>query len=179
MVSFPTVSPPRTYTSPFPHPFSPHSSYSIYEMIMLHTTPSSHLSIQLSTQNFTNWTCPPVRLHPKVRTIFSESISSHATHVCTYLPDDMVVTWRQQSTGSRFHPDFNIFRVHNPNMLLQNAVLYRHLYNWQGTAVAQWLRCCATNRKVAGSIPAGVSGIFHWHKILPIALWPWGRLLSF
>ena len=27
-----------------------------------------------------------------------------------------------------------------------------------GTAVAQWLRCCATNRKVAGSIPAGVSG---------------------
>jgi len=24
------------------------------------------------------------------------------------------------------------------------------------TAVAQWLRCCATNRKVGGSIPAGV-----------------------
>ena len=45
-----------------------------------------------------------------------------------------------------------------------------------GTAVAQWLRCCATNRKVASSIPAGVIGIFHWHKILPIALWPWGRL---
>jgi len=29
-----------------------------------------------------------------------------------------------------------------------------------GTAVAQWLRCCATNRKVAGSIPAGVIGNF-------------------
>ena len=29
-----------------------------------------------------------------------------------------------------------------------------------GTAVAQWLRCCATNRKVAGSIAAGVSGSF-------------------
>ena len=29
-----------------------------------------------------------------------------------------------------------------------------------GTAVAQWLRWCATNRKVAGSIPAGVSGFF-------------------
>jgi len=27
-------------------------------------------------------------------------------------------------------------------------------------AVAQWLKCCATNRKVAGSIPAGVSGFF-------------------
>ena len=29
-----------------------------------------------------------------------------------------------------------------------------------GTAVAQWLRCCATNQKVAGSIPAGVNGFF-------------------
>ena len=32
------------------------------------------------------------------------------------------------------------------------------------TAVAQWLRCCVTNRKVAGSIPDGVIGIFHWHN---------------
>jgi hypothetical protein len=30
-----------------------------------------------------------------------------------------------------------------------------------GTAVAQWLRYCATNWKVAGSIPDGVIGIFH------------------
>ena len=30
-----------------------------------------------------------------------------------------------------------------------------------GTAVAQWLRCCATNRKVVGSIPDGFIGIFH------------------
>jgi len=31
-----------------------------------------------------------------------------------------------------------------------------------GTAVAQWLKCCATNREVAGLIPAGVIvGIFH------------------
>ena len=31
---------------------------------------------------------------------------------------------------------------------------------------------CATNRKVAGSIPASVSGFFIDIKILPIALWP-------
>jgi len=30
-----------------------------------------------------------------------------------------------------------------------------------GTAVAQWLSCCATNRQVAGSIPDNVIGIFH------------------
>ena len=29
-----------------------------------------------------------------------------------------------------------------------------------GTAVPQWLRCCATNQKVAGSIAACVSGFF-------------------
>jgi len=28
------------------------------------------------------------------------------------------------------------------------------------TTVAQWLRCCATNRKVAGSIPVSVIGFF-------------------
>jgi len=33
-----------------------------------------------------------------------------------------------------------------------------------GIAVAQWLRCYATNRKVASSIPAGIIGIFHWYN---------------
>jgi len=37
-----------------------------------------------------------------------------------------------------------------------------YLYN--ETAVAQWLRCCATERKIAGSIPNDVTGIFHWHN---------------
>ena len=27
-----------------------------------------------------------------------------------------------------------------------------------------WLRHCATSRKVVGSIPDGVTGIFHWHN---------------
>jgi hypothetical protein len=33
--------------------------------------------------------------------------------------------------------------------------------SWR-TAVAQWLRYCTTNRKVAVSIPDGVIGIFLW-----------------
>ena len=36
---------------------------------------------------------------------------------------------------------------------------YQKVSRYTGTAVAQWLRYCATHRKVAGSIPTGVSGI--------------------
>ena len=39
-----------------------------------------------------------------------------------------------------------------------NLFVYKSV---EGIAVAQWLRCCATNRKVAGSIPDDVIGIFH------------------
>ena len=39
-----------------------------------------------------------------------------------------------------------------------DIVLQIHVH--VGTAVAQWLRYCATNRKVAGSIPASVTGFF-------------------
>ena len=34
------------------------------------------------------------------------------------------------------------------------------LYVFRGSAVAQCLKCCAINQKVAGSIPAGVIGNF-------------------
>jgi len=51
-------------------------------------------------------------------------------------------------------------------MMMMMTIIINHysemseLHPRMGTAVAQWLRCCATNRKVAGSIPAGVSGFF-------------------
>jgi len=43
------------------------------------------------------------------------------------------------------------------------------------TAVAQWLRYCATNWKVAGSIQMVLLEFFI-DIILPITLWPWCRL---
>jgi hypothetical protein len=42
------------------------------------------------------------------------------------------------------------FRSFSPNVLPQT-----------GHMVAQWLRHCATNRKVEGSIPDGVTGFCH------------------
>ena len=47
-----------------------------------------------------------------------------------------------------------IVRIDNTSQILGIFIYYTV------TAVAQWLRCCATNRKVAGTIPAGVSGFF-------------------
>jgi hypothetical protein len=47
--------------------------------------------------------------------------------------------------------------------------LYSLLY---GTRSGRsWLRHCATSRWFAGSIPDGVTGIFHWHN-------PSGRTLT-
>jgi hypothetical protein len=44
----------------------------------------------------------------------------------------------------------------------ENAETIKFYYkNLMVHAVAQWLRHCATNRRVTGSIPDGVIGIFH------------------
>ena len=41
-----------------------------------------------------------------------------------------------------------------------HVVHFGKLISNVGTAVAQWLRCCAASREVAGSITASVSGLF-------------------
>jgi hypothetical protein len=39
--------------------------------------------------------------------------------------------------------------------------IYQYVRCLKGTEAAQWLTFCSTNRKVAGSTPDGVIGIFH------------------
>ena len=48
---------------------------------------------------------------------------------------------------------FNYTHQHMHIYYVQHILYY-------GTAVAQWLRCCATSRKAAGSIPASVIAFF-------------------
>jgi len=58
------------------------------------------------------------------------------------------------------HINYSILRKHPINALHMLMPLYSPLHCYMlGTAVAQWLRCCATNQKVAGSIPVGVIDI--------------------
>jgi len=55
------------------------------------------------------------------------------------------------------------FVIQNKIMIVflnENRGFYERYHHTRGTAVSQWLRCCATNPKVAGSIPASVSGFF-------------------
>ena len=57
-----------------------------------------------------------------------------------------------------------LYYCHRASTQLQLTNISYHIsshYISYHTAVAQWLRCCVTNRKVVGSIPDGVIGIFH------------------
>ena len=63
------------------------------------------------------------------------------------------------SIGLALSESLNLVTFYTFNM--PNTYNPKPTDNIEGTAVAQWLRCCATNRKLAGSIPAGVIGIFH------------------
>ena len=63
------------------------------------------------------------------------------------------------------NPSVNVAEIYHPSKSTSSSFLASLcklilIFIDIGTAVAQWLRHCATNRKVAGSIPAGVSGFF-------------------
>jgi len=78
----------------------------------------------------------------------------HVHLLVCYLKNCPVYYIVYQCFGNRF-PFFYFFSI-----VTLVKIPFRNL-PLTGTAVAQWLRCCATNRKVAGSNPAGVIGIFH------------------
>jgi len=76
--------------------------------------------------------------------------------------------------------DFFLFTIETKTSKIHNCnwqwCYYRHIY-WEPTTVVysyqcvygvhtveQWLRHCATSQKVAGSIPDGLIGIFHWYN---------------
>ena len=68
-----------------------------------------------------------------------------------YSPQRPIPTHNQ----SMFFPQFEL------PIFIKQAKLQLYIFYSLGTAVAQCLRCCATNGKVAGSIPDDVIGIFH------------------
>jgi len=65
--------------------------------------------------------------------------------------------------SSRLHsiPDFPVVLCVALSVYVLKFRKYVTIFLQLGTAVAQWLGRCATNRKFAGSIPDGVIGNFH------------------
>ena len=64
--------------------------------------------------------------------------------------------WKQCSTVT------GLFESISVSSYLYRATNFVHLpstFRWRS-----WLRHCATSRKVAGSVPDGVIGNFHWHN---------------
>jgi hypothetical protein len=71
----------------------------------------------------------------------------------------------EYGTGDKHAYYTNEISVSNSNIQLFYCKYSRLiLLFWGPLMVAQWLRYCATNWKVADSIPGGVIGIFHWHN---------------
>ena len=76
-----------------------------------------------------------------------------------YLPE----TQRHENTY--LVGNFHRHKTKDGNFVRANDRIILKMYlKLVGTAVSQWLSCCATNRKIAGSIPGGVIGIFHRHN---------------
>jgi len=73
-----------------------------------------------------------------------------------------------RSDGQQRSPDAGAPLCLTFKVISRYILIFTLLLTVLGTAVAHWSRCCATNRKIAGSIPAGVIEMFH--KILPFAL---------
>ena len=72
-----------------------------------------------------------------------------------------IMPWNVETSVLRCKcPKHDYQRNNNHLETLRTNMDFQFLPQRTWTAVAQWLRCCATNRKVAGLIPAGVSGFF-------------------
>ena len=59
---------------------------------------------------------------------------------------------------------YHLFQIYNPKVCPQSAFKCLVWISEQIVMRRSWLRHCATSRKVAGSIPDGVTGIFHLYN---------------
>ena len=87
--------------------------------------------------------------HVIIQTIFVEETNQRSFSVCNLSINLINLLLRPK------------YSPRHPALKHSRAMFSRNVTYSSGTAVSQWLRCCATNRKVTDSIPDGVIGIFY------------------
>jgi hypothetical protein len=72
-----------------------------------------------------------------------------------------LAVWRGKKIPQMAYWDYKFIYI---QIIIIIIIIITYLLTYLGHEVAQWLRHWATNQKVAGSIPNGGIGIFHWHN---------------
>ena len=115
-------------------------------------------------------------LRPLLLPVVSHPVPSTQVAVTVWIMPDTVdtVLWAADD-GWRYHTKHvEQFAGINKLYIVASSWIIIDSYNHLvGTAEVQWLRCCVTNRKVAGSIPASVSGFFIDIKSFRSHYGPW------
>jgi len=96
-------------------------------------------------------------------------LKTHPAH-----PEALLPSVTQSVTLSSWNPNFRALLIKSPVLLSSEIFKFKFFLSCifflmlhfvvRGTRWRGLLRHCATSRKVAGPIPDGVIGIFHWHN---------------
>ena len=130
-------------------------SHSIDSLLLRYSFVCNH---QICEQKDWKFVCNVTLWCVRVRVFAVENAT--VPHLCTF--EQHSLSFRREPSSCVWSTIYCISALVTQciksNILLQ---LVTFGYMFRPYAVAQWLRCCATNRKVDGSIPAGVIGFFH------------------
>ena len=115
--------------------------------------------------------CDDVRI--SLPLLASSSYGLVMTHN-TYVPERALAEWhwywhQQRRRNAHYITVPDTLWSRSLEFSSNKSYHYKHMA-W-GTRWLSWLRHCTTSRKVAGSIPDSVIGIFHWH-------YPFGRTMA-
>jgi len=80
----------------------------------------------------------------------------HSCHISHFIWPDSSWPHSQQLASAK--------GIRTTSFQTMPVTLYSYTSFGWGTRWRIWLRHCTTSRKVSGSIPDGVTGIFHWHN---------------
>ena len=96
----------------------------------------------------------PYRSYKIKKNSFQYSVTNKPGVRFTHMYNKEILSWRIRTNSLSQNTT-----ALQPNVFLTGI----HRNKW-GTRWRIWLRHCATSRKVAGSIPDGVTGFFYWHN---------------